>query len=85
MGPLSSVGALSGRSRRPLRLNGRGSVVERWVILVVLTANESVEVLEARTGGPMVIGTNWRCLEHWNFVAFSELRCRVAVELQGFS
>jgi hypothetical protein len=73
------VVALLGRA---LRFDRRGAVVELRVVLVVLPADESVEVLEAGAGGPMVERADRRRFEDRHFMALAKLRSRVAVELQ---
>ena len=77
---LGEVVALLGRRRR---LDRRGAVVERRLVLVVLAADEAVEGLEpAATGRPGVERTHRRGLPDRHLVALAELRRRVAVELE---
>ena len=72
--------ALLGRLRR---LDRRGALVQARVVLVGLAADEAVEVLETRAGGPLVERARRGDLPHRHLVAFAELRGRIAVELQG--
>jgi hypothetical protein len=66
------------------RLNRRGALVDRRVVLVGLAAYEAVEVLEAATArGPGVERTDRAGLPHRHLVALAELCGRVAVEPQG--
>ncbi len=69
--------------RRLRRLDGRESLVQRRVVLVVLAPDEAVEVLEpSPSGGPGVERPHRRGLPHGHLVALAELRRRVAVQLQ---
>ncbi len=69
---------------RLLRLDRRRALIERRIPLVRLAADEAVEVLEAAAAGrPCVERSDRARLPHRHFVAFAELRGRVAVELQG--
>ena len=61
------------------------SLGEQPVRLLVLAADESVEVLEARTRRPVMERTDRRRLENRNFMALAKLRGRVAVEFQDLS
>ena len=73
--------ALLGRLRR---LDRRGALVQPGVVLVGLAADEAVEVLEARSGGPLVERAGGRDLPDRHLVTLAELGGRIAVELQGF-
>jgi hypothetical protein len=65
------------------RLDRRGAVVQRRVPLVVLPADEPVERLEPTAGRrPRVERPHRRRLPHRHLVALTELRGRVAVQLQ---
>ena len=69
------------RGRR--RLDRCRAVVQRRIPLVVLAADESVELLEpATTRRPRVERAHRRGLPHRHLVALAELRRRVAVQLQ---
>src|SRR5215467_6885906 len=57
-----------------LRLDRRRSVIQRRVILVVLSANEAVEMFEARTSRPVVERAHRARLKDRHFMAFPELR-----------
>ena len=77
---LGEVIALLGRRRR---LDRRRAVVQGRVPLVVLAADEPVELLEpAPAGRPRVERPHRRRLPHRHLVALAELRRRVAVQLQ---
>ena len=66
------------------RLDRRRPLVQGRVPLVVLTADEAVEVLEAAAAGrPRVERSGRAGLPHRHLVAFAELRRRVAIELEG--
>src|SRR3954465_5142745 len=56
-----------------LRFDRRCSVVQCWVVLVVLAADETVEMLEAGTSWPVMVWADWCRLENRYFVAFAEL------------
>jgi hypothetical protein len=60
--------------RRPRRLDRRRAVIEFRVVLVIFAADEAVEVLEARAGGPMIVRADWRRFEDRHFMALAELR-----------
>ncbi len=67
-----------------LRLDRRGAVVDRRVVLVGLATDEAVEVLEAAAAGrPRVERPDRAGLPHRDLVALAELRGRVAVQPQG--
>ena len=73
--------ALGGRLRR---LDRRRALIEGRVPLVVLAADEAVEVLEAAAAGRPRVERSCRTgLPHRDLVAFAELRRRVAIELEG--
>ncbi len=77
---LGQVIALRGRLRG---LDRRGALVQGGVPLVVLPADEAVEVLETATArGPCGEGACRTGLPHRNLVALAELRRRVAVQLE---
>jgi hypothetical protein len=64
--------------------HGCGALVDRGVPLVGLATNKSVEILEASSAcRPLVERTQRAGLPDRDFVALSELRGRVAVQLQG--
>ena len=70
--------------RRLRRLDRRGALIQRRIPLVVLAADEAVEVLEpAAAGRPGGERTRRARLPHRHFVALAELRGRVAIELEG--
>ena len=69
--------------RRLLRLHRRRALVEGRVVLIRLTADEAVEVLEAAAGRPGVEGPHRARLPDRHLVALAELRRRIAVQLQG--
>ena len=69
--------------RRLFRLDRRRPLIQRGVPLVVLAADEAVEVLKARTGRPHPERTHRTRLPDRDLVALAELRGRVAVELEG--
>jgi hypothetical protein len=58
-------------------------VVQRRVVLIVLAADEAIEVLEAGPGWPVMERANRRGLEDRHFVAFPELRRRIAVQFEN--
>ena len=65
------------------RLERRRALVDRRVVLVRLTADEAVEVLEATaTGRPRVERAHRARLVHRHLVALAELRGRVPVQLE---
>src|SRR5262249_29435133 len=66
----------------PVDFHGCGAVGERRAPLVVLAADETVEVLESRAGRPHVEGADRAVLENRHLVALAELRRRVAVQSQ---
>ena len=68
--------------RRAVRLDGHRVLVDRRRVLVRLAADEAVEVLEPRSGGPRVEGTHRARLPYRHLVALAELRRGVAVELE---
>src|SRR5208283_5782150 len=62
----------------------RGAFIEGGIVLVGFAPNEPVEIFEsAASAGPGVERAHWACLPDRHFVAFAELRGRVAVELEG--
>ena len=70
--------------RRLLRLHRRRALVEGRVVLIRLTADEAVEVLEtAAAGRPGVEGPHRARLPDRNLVALAELRRGIAVQLKG--
>ena len=70
--------------RRLRRLDRRCAFIQRRVPLVVLAADESVEVLEtAAAGRPRGKRPRRARLPHRHLVALAELRGRVAIQLQG--
>ena len=70
--------------RRLRRLDRRRAFIERRIPLVVLAADEAVEVLEPSAAGrPRVERTGRARLPHRHLVALAELRGRVAIELEG--
>ena len=72
--------------RRLVGLDRRGPLVERGVVLVRLTGDEAVEVLEAAAPRrPRVERAQRARLPHRHLVALAELRRRVAVELERLS
>ena len=77
---LGEVVALLGRL---LRLHRRRALVDGRVVLVRLTADEAVEVLEPAAGRPGVERPHRARLPDRHLVALAELRRRVAVQLQG--
>ena len=77
---LGEVVALLGRL---LRLQRRRALVDGRVVLVRLTADEAVEVLEAAAGRPGVERSHRARLPDRHLVALAELRRRIAVQLQG--
>ena len=77
---LHEVVALFGRL---FRLDRRSSLVERRIPLVRLAADESVEVFEAAAArGPGIERPDRTRLPYRHFMAFAELRRRIAVELE---
>ena len=69
--------------RRLLRLDRRGALVDGRIPLVGLAADEAVEVLEpAAAGRPLIERPHRARLPDRHFVAFAELRGRVAIELE---
>ena len=69
--------------RRLGRLDRRRALVDRRVVLVRLTADEAVEVLEAAAARrPRVERAHRARLVHRHLVALAELRRRVPVQLQ---
>src|SRR4029077_15033279 len=67
--------------RRVTRLSAR---VERGIPRGGPAADKAVEVLEtAATRGPRVERSDWARLPHRHFVAFAELRGRVAIQFEG--
>jgi hypothetical protein len=77
---LGEVIALLGRL---LRLNRRRPLVDGRVVLIRLTADEAVEVLESTASGrPGVEGPHRAGLPDRHLVALAELRRRIAVQLQ---
>src|ERR1700752_2644731 len=64
-----------------LRFDRRRSFIKRWVVLVVLSADEPIEMLEAGASGPAIIGANRCGFEDGHLVALTELRGRITVEL----
>ena len=78
---LHQVVALFGRLRH---LDRRGAFEKCRIPLVRLSADEAVEVFEAAAAArPGVERPDRAGLPDWDFVAFAELRGRVAVQLQG--
>ena len=70
--------------RRLRRLDRRGALIQRRIPLVVLAADEAVEVFEAAAAGrPRVERTRRARLPHRHLVALAELRGGVAIELEG--
>ena len=77
---LGEVVALLGRL---LRLDRRRALVDGRVVLIRLTADEAVEVLEAAaTGRPGIEGAHRARLPDRHLVALAELRRRIAVQQQ---
>ena len=69
--------------RRLRRLDRCRALIERGIPLVVLAADEAVEVLEpAAAGRPRVERTRGARLPHRDFVALAELRGRVTIQLE---
>jgi hypothetical protein len=69
--------------RRPLQLDGSGAFIESRVPLVGLAAEEAIEVLEsAAARGPLIERSDRARLPHRHFMALSELRCGIPIELQ---
>ena len=69
--------------RRLRRLDRRGALIQRRIPLIVLAADEAVEVLEpSAPGRPRIERTCRARLPDGNFVALAELRGRVAVEFE---
>src|SRR4029453_2867352 len=79
---LGEVVALLGRL---LRLYRRRAFVDRWVVLIRLTADEAVEVFESTAGRPGLERPHRAGLPDRHLVALAELRRRIAVQLQGLS
>ena len=71
--------ALLGRLRR---LDRRGSLEETGIVLIGLATDETVEVLETRTGGPLVEWAGRGYLPHRHLVTLAELARRITVEPQ---
>ena len=70
--------------RRLRRLDGRRPLIEGRVPLVVLAADEAVEVLESTAAGrPRVERPGRARLPDRHLVALAELRRRIAVQLEG--
>src|SRR5262245_42665863 len=59
---------------RLLSLDWHGTVVERRTILTCFSADESIEVFKARTGGPTIVWANWGCFEDRHFMTLAKLR-----------
>ena len=68
--------------RRLRRLDGRGALVQARVVLVRLTADEAVEMLEAGAGRPLVERTHRGHLPVRHLMTLTELRGGIAVQLQ---
>ena len=68
--------------RPPRRLDRRRPLVQRGIPLVVLAADEAIEVLKARAGGPHPERPHRAGLPDRHLVALAELPRRVPVELQ---
>ena len=69
--------------RRLLWFDRRGPLVERWIPLVGLAADETVEVLEAAAAGRPGIERSGRArFPDRHFVALAELRGGVAIQLE---
>ena len=70
---------------RGFRRFDRGcSLVQCRLPLVIFATDKAVEILESTpAGGPSVKGTDRAGLPNWYFVAFTELRRGIAVQLQG--
>src|SRR5580765_1239864 len=69
---------------RLLHLNWRGALIQRWVPLVSLAANEPVEIFKSSSASwPSIKRPGRTGLPYRYFVALAELRRCVAVELQG--
>jgi len=68
----------------PRRIDRGRAVEELRVVLVVLPTDEAVEVLEAGASGPVIVGSDRGRFEDWHFVAFAELRGRIAIQLEDF-
>ena len=77
------LGQVVALGRRLRRLDRRRALVERRIPLVVLAADEAVEVLEAAAAGrPRVERARRARLPDRHLVALAELRGRVAIELE---
>src|SRR5208283_1519668 len=78
---LHQVIALLGRL---LDLDRRRTLIQRWVPLIRLAADEPIEIFEAASaGGPRIERAGRTRLPHRHFMAFAELSGRIAVELEG--
>ena len=78
------LGQVVALGRRLRRLDRRRALIQRRVPLVVLAADEAVEVLEAAAAGrPRGERPRRAGLPDRHLVALAELRRRVAVELEG--
>ncbi len=78
---LHQVVALFGRL---LDLDGCGAFIERWIPLVRLAADESVEVFESASAGwPCIKGAGRTGLPDRHFMTFAELSGRISIELEG--
>ena len=77
------LGQVIALGRRLRRLDRRRALVERGIPLVVLAADEAVEVLEsAAAGRPRIERARRTGLPHRHLVTLAELRGRVAVEFE---
>jgi hypothetical protein len=69
---------------RLLNLDRVGAFIERWIPLVGLAADEPVEIFESSSPSrPCIKGADRTGLPDRNFMALTELRRRVAIELEG--
>jgi hypothetical protein len=66
------------------RFHRRGALIEAGIVLVGFTADETVEMLEPRAGGPLVERADRGDLPGRHFVALAELGGRISVEHQRF-
>src|SRR5579871_2623541 len=67
-----------------LWLNGRRSFPDRRKVLIRLASDKAIEVFKpAAAGGPGIERTDRTGLPHRNIVTLAELRCGVAIELEG--